>query len=128
MFSSCFHHLKKLDWILICTVLLLVVIGLVSIYSSSRGDFLNFKKQVIFLGISIFLMFLISFFDWRGLRENPYLILILYLFCLGLLSGLFFFAPEIRGVKSWYKLGPVSIDPIEFTKIVLIIILAKYFS
>jgi len=93
-----------------------------------RNDFLNFEKQVIFLGISIFLMFLISFFDWRGLRENPYLILILYLLCLGLLSGLFFFAPEIRGAKSWYKLGPVSIDPTEFTKIVLIIILAKYFS
>jgi rod shape determining protein RodA len=42
--------------------------------------------------------------------------------------GLFFFAPEIRQVKSWYKLGPISIDPIEFTKLVLIILFAKYFS
>jgi rod shape determining protein RodA len=41
---------------------------------------------------------------------------------------LFFFAPEIRGTKSWYKIGPVSIDPTEFTKIVLLLILAKYFS
>jgi len=124
------YHLKKLDWVLIVTAILLVGIGLLSIYSSSlgKGDFLNFKKQIIFFGVGFFLMFLISFFDWRELRENPYLILIFYFFCLLSLAGLFFLAPEIRGVKSWYKLGPVSLDPIEFTKIILIILLAKYFS
>ena len=128
--TSCVYHLKKLDWILIIVAILLVGIGLLSIYSSSlgKGDFLNFKKQLIFFGIGIFLMLLISFFDWRTLREDPHFILVLYFLCLFLLVGLFFFAPEIRGTKSWYKLGPVSFDPIEFTKIVLIILLAKYFS
>lgn len=123
-------HLKNLDWILIIVVFLLVVFGLVSIYSSSlgRGDFSNFRKQVIFFGIGIFLMFLFSFFDWRLFRENPHFILILYFLCLAGLAGLFFFAPEIRGVKGWYKLGPISLDPIELTKVVLIILLAKYFS
>ena len=70
----------------------------------------------------------LSFFDWRALRDNPYLILILYFFCLAALAGLFFFAPEIRGVQRWYKVGPLTLDPIEFTKLVLIILLAKYFS
>ena len=123
-------HLRKLDWVLIVSTLFLVGIGLFSIYSSSlgRGDFLNFKKQIIFLGLALFLMFLFSFFDWRGLRENPYLILILYFLCLFGLLGLFFFAPEIRGIRSWYKFGPLALSPIEFTKIVLIILLAKYFS
>lgn len=123
-------HIKKLDWTLIILALLLVTIGLLSIYSSSLGrkDFFNFKKQIIFLGVGFFLMILISFFDWRLLREDPNLILILYFICLLLLAGLFFFAPKIRGVKSWYKIGIISIDPIEFTKIVLIILLAKYFS
>ena len=122
--------LKNLDWILIISTILLVGIGLLSIYSSSLGrdDLSNFKKQFIFFGIGLSLMFFLSFFDWRIFRENSYLILILYLLCVAGLAGLFFFAPEIRGVKSWYKLGPVSIDPIEFTKIILIIILAKYFS
>lgn len=73
-------------------------------------------------------MLLLSFLDWRALREDPYLILIIYLVCLISLSFLFFFAPEIRGVRSWYKIGPISIDPIEFIKIALIILLAKYFS
>ena len=125
-----FRHLKNLDWILIISALLLVGIGILSLYSSSlaKGDFSNFKKQIIFFGIGFFLMLGLSFFDWRALRDNPYLILILYFFCLVALLSLFFFAPEIRGVKSWYKIGGLTIDPIEFTKLVLIILLAKYFS
>jgi len=123
-------NLKNLDWILITSAILLVVIGLVSIYSSSLGkeNFLNFKKQIIFFIISIFFLIFFSFFDWRIFKENPYLILFLYFFCLLSLAGLFFFAPEIRGIRGWYKLGPISIDPIEFTKIILLILLAKYFS
>ena len=126
---SIIAHFKKLDWIIIFSVLLLVAIGLLSIYSSSlSGNFLNFKKQIIFLGIGLFLLVLFSFFDWRVFRDNPYLILVLYFFSLLALVGLFFLAPEIRGVKSWYRLGPLNFDPIEFTKIILIILLAKFFS
>ena len=121
-------HLKKLDWPMILCVVFLVLIGLLSIYSSSKEDFLNFKKQVSFFMVGFFLMISLSFLDWRPLKESPYLLLFFYLFCLISLFLLFFFAPEIRGVKSWYKIGPVSIDPTEFTKIVLLLILAKYFS
>ena len=125
-----FSHLKNLDWVLIITVILLSIIGLVSLYSSSitKGDFSSFNKQIVFLIIGICLMLLFSFFDYRILKNNPYLILLLYGFCCIGLLGLFFFAPEIRGVKSWYKVGNLSVDPIEFTKIILIILLAKYFS
>ncbi len=123
-------HFKKLDWILIVSALLLVGFGLLSIYSSSlgRGDFFNFQKQIIFLVVGFFLMLALSFFDWRILRNDPYLILIFYFFCLLALIGLFFFAPEIRGVKAWYRLGPLSFDPIEPTKLILIILMAKFFS
>jgi len=124
------HYFKKLDWVLIISTILLVGIGLLSIYSSSIGkeDFSNFNKQIIFFAVGIILVFLFSFFDWRFFRENTYVILIIYLLCLVSLGGLFFFAPEIRGVKSWYKIGEFSVDPIEFMKIILIILLAKYFS
>ncbi|MDP3991094.1 MAG: rod shape-determining protein RodA [Candidatus Nealsonbacteria bacterium] len=123
-------HFRRFDWpILICTVLL-ISIGLLSLYSSSigKGDFLNFQKQVIFASIGLLLMLSISFMDWRVLKNEPHLIFILYIIgCLSLL-GLLFFAPEIRAVKGWYKVGPISINPIEFLKIILIILLAKYFS
>lgn len=123
-------YFRKIDWIIIVSTLLLVGIGLVSIYSSSlsSGDFLNFKKQTIFLILGFFLMLGLSLFNWRTFKDNPYLILALYFLCLLALVGLFFFAPEIRQVKSWYKLGFLTFDPKEFTKIVLIILLAKFFS
>ena len=123
-------HFKKLDWVLMTATFLLISFSLLSLYSSSmeRVDFLNFQKQAIFAVIALFLLFLFSFVDWRILRNDPYLILSLYVLCCLGLAGLFFFAPEIRGVKSWYKLGPISLDPIELTKLVLIALLAKYFS
>lgn len=124
------QHFKKFDWILIIASLLLVGIGLFSICSISlgKGDFLNLKKQIIFFAIGFILMFILSFFDWRALQENPYFILILYFLCIIFLLGLFFFASEIRGVKSWYKLGIFSFDPKGLCTIILIILLAKYFS
>lgn len=123
-------HFKKLDWTLITIVILLTCFGLLMIYSCSLNsqDFFNFQKQIIFFGLGISLMFLVTFFDHRIFKENPYLILAFYFFCLLTLAGLFFFGSEIRGIRGWYKLGPVSLDPIELTKIILIILLAKYFS
>ena len=123
-------YFKKLDWTLIVSALLLTSIGLVSIYgySVTGDDFSNFRKQIFFLMIGVFLMFVVSFFDWSFLKESSSIILILYLLCCLLLLGLFIFAGEIRGVRSWYKIGLFSIDPIEFTKLVLIFLLAKYFS
>ena len=123
-------QLKSLDWLIIGAVSVLVIMGLISLYSVSigTGDFLNFKKQIIFSIISFVLLFVFSFFDWRVLRESPFLILIFYFICILALAGLILFIPPTRGIKGWYKIGPVSIDPIEFTKIVLVIILAKYFS
>ena len=45
-----------------------------------------------------------------------------------MLLGLHFFAPVIKGSRGWYKVGILSVDPIEPTKIVLVVLLAKYFS
>ena len=121
---------KKFDWILIISVLLLISIGLISIYSSSVGsnNFLNFKKQIVFVGIGLVLMFFFSYFDWKIIRDNSYFILIFYFLSVAALLGLFLFAPITRGVRGWYKIGFVTIDPIEITKLALIILLAKYFS
>jgi rod shape determining protein RodA len=128
--KSLILHFKRMDWVLSISAAALVCIGLAAIYSNSlsKGDFWNFQKQIIFFVIGFFLMIAISFFDWRNFRSNPYFIMVLYLVCLLSLVGIFFFAPEIRGTKSWYKVGPFSIDPIEFAKVILIILLAKYFS
>jgi len=124
------NYIKKLDWSIIIPAILLVCFGLTAIYSTcvAKNDFSNFGKQIIFFVVGLVLMVVVGFFDYRVLRNNSYLILILYALCLLLLVGLYFFAPIIRGTRGWYKVGPLSLDPIEPIKIVLIILLAKYFS
>jgi rod shape determining protein RodA len=124
------EHIKKLDWRMIISSVLLVFFGLGAIYSActAKGDFVNFEKQLAFFVCGFLLMIFISFFDYRIFRNNSYLILILYIICLFLLIGLYLFAPVIRGTRGWYKLWALSFDPIEPTKIVMVILLAKYFS
>ncbi len=124
------QHLKKIDWPIFASAFFLTGIGLLCLYdySSGRGDFFNFKKQMVFLVLGILLMFVFSFLDWRVFRGNSYLILSLYFLSLIFLVGLFFFASPTRGIKGWYKIGGFSFDPVEPMKIILIILLAKYFS
>jgi len=123
-------HLKNLDWIMVGSAILLTIFGIMSIWSVSVGyqNFANFEKQLIFFGTGLFFMFLVSFIDWRWIKNNPYLILLLYGIGILALIGLFIFAPEIRGTKGWYRIGGISVDPIEYMKVILIILMAKYFS
>ncbi|MBI2642536.1 MAG: rod shape-determining protein RodA [Candidatus Wildermuthbacteria bacterium] len=128
--SSFFVRLKNFDWILAGSALLLTLFGLISVFSSSGGEtgFGNFQKQAIFLVVGIILMLIFAFLDWRLLKNNPYLITALYVLGLLGLLGLFFFAPETRGTRGWYRFGGLSFDPIELMKLVLVILMAKYLS
>jgi rod shape determining protein RodA len=127
---SFLNHIKKLDFLLIFAASALAIIGIIFIYSAciSSGNFFDTWRQIGFFVFGFLLMIGISFFDNRTIRENSFLILTLYFLCVLSLVGLFFFAPEIRGIKSWYRIGPITFDPTELTKIILIILLAKYFS
>jgi rod shape determining protein RodA len=123
-------HLKGLDWIIIGSSMLLAGVGLLSLYSSSmgRGDFTNFYKQAVFLGIGIGIMLAVSFLNYRLLKNDPYFLLFLWGLGVLALAGLLLFGPEIRGVRAWYRIGGISVDPVEYMKIVLILLMAKYFS
>jgi len=124
------NYFKNLDWGIVVPAVILVCFGLLGIYSVcvARADFSNFYKQSAFFAVGFFLMVLFSLFDYRPIKNNSYVILILYGLCLLMLAGLFFFAPVINGTRGWYRIGFLNLDPIEPTKIVLLFLLAKYFS
>lgn len=123
-----YSHLRKLDWPLIIIVLLLSGVGLFTIYSiGSPESLISLKKQIVFLGLGFFLMLGLSFFDYRVFKNQSSILIALYL--ASLFSLIFvLFSQEIRGASSWFRLGPLQFEPIEFVKIVIILLLAKYFS
>ena len=89
--------LKKLDFGIIICVILLLLIGLVSLYSASEStDFEEFKKQCIWIVISIPVLILTFFIDYNTLAK---LYKILYALLIILLIAVFFTSAVNRGKK-----------------------------
>ncbi|PIU16538.1 hypothetical protein COT20_00325 [bacterium (Candidatus Gribaldobacteria) CG08_land_8_20_14_0_20_39_15] len=121
---------KYFDWPLFLPAFFLTIIGLSSIYSASisRGSFFDFKKQLIYFALALALFVILSRLDLRFLKSNSYLVFGFYFLLLLSLVGLLFLAPLTRGIRGWYKLGPVAFDPEPLAALSLIIVLSKYFS
>lgn len=116
------------DWVLFTASILLVVIGLVSLFSLSQPDLTRFYKQLIWLVLGVVLFFSFASIDYRALRLHFSPVLFLYILGLLGLVAVYLFGQQIRGARSWISLGPINIEPVEPLKLILIFILAKYFS
>ena len=124
-----FAFFRKIDGILLTASILSVAVGLFSIYSITQGGPLQVKltKQFIFLLIGMIGMGAVAYLDFRVLNHTQ-IIFFLYAVSNVLLAAVFFWGTEIRGVSQWFRIGPLSFQPVEFAKITSILILAKYFS
>ena len=116
---------KNMDYGLILCVVILLAIGLVALYSATQSsNYVEFKKQIIWIGVSIPVMLIIVFIDYETIvRFSP----ILYIISIISLVAVLFTKP-INGATSWFSIGSVSIQPAEFAKIILIITIAGYMS
>jgi len=92
---------------------------------SNAGDFFN--KQIIWALISFIVFFVFSFIDFRFLKRTEVLMTI-YLFNCVILLLLFILGYVAHGSKSWFDFGFFSFQPVDMMKLVLVLILAKYFS
>ena len=123
----------KYDIISLSIYFMIVVFGLINIYSSNYNEnlisFLDLSypigKQVAFFLISLVLLFMILFTRGKFLHDNSFLF---YNISILLLIGLFFFGIKAGGAKSWYNLGFINFQPSEFVKITTSLFLAKYLS
>jgi rod shape determining protein RodA len=95
--------------------------------NSFTGQSVFYEKQLIWLAVSSIIFFVFSFIDWRFLRRTDIVISIFFGNCLILLF-LFLIGKTVNGSKSWFDFGGLSFQPADISKLVLVIILAKYFS
>lgn len=121
--------LKRIDWLLVAFVIPIVLAGLVTMKSfapiDATGDF--FSKQILWVLISLVVFFVFTFIDFRFLKRTDALVFLFLLFCF-LLVVLIGIGQISHGTKSWFNFGFFSFQPVDMMKLVLILVLAKYFS
>ena len=115
-----------IDWPMFLSMLPILAGGLITMHSFVGAD-LFFNKQIVWIGISLVIFFVLSLLDYRFLNSTK-IITILFVFMSLVLFSLFLIGSMVRGAQSWFDFGKFSFQPSDFAKIVLIALLAKYFS
>ncbi len=116
----------RVDWVMLSAASVMVLFGLLTM-NSFVGENYFFEKQIVWFAISLAVFFAAGFFDWSFLRRTKVLVS-LYGTMLGILGLLFLFARSIKGAQSWLTIGSFTFQPTDIAKVLLIFILAKYFS
>ncbi|MBW6440491.1 rod shape-determining protein RodA [Patescibacteria group bacterium] len=123
------NFVNKLDKALLFSTIALILIGLIVIlstsYSSGGVDFINFNKQLYFALLGIIVMIFVSNIDYRSLKNYTG---IFYLFACFILIIVLFYGSFVRGTSSWFSFGMFNVQPAEFVKIIIIIVMAKYLA
>jgi rod shape determining protein RodA len=114
------------DWPLLVAIIPLLLAGLITMKSLGGGADYFFNRQIIWIGFGLFIFFLASLLDWHILR-NGWVLLAFYVLGILVLLGLLLVEP-LRGARAWIRLGLFSVEPAEPMKLILVLVLAKYFS
>ena len=118
--------LHKFDWILICVIALLLLVGLLALYSlSASGGTDYFLKQSVFAGLGLAVMFFMASLDYRHIQKYS---TTLYFVTAVVLIGVLYFGTTVRGTAGWLSLGLFQVQPVEIAKVTLIIFLASFIS
>jgi len=115
-----------MDWWLVGACIPILLAGIMTMYSFT-GDNSFALHQLVWVGISLATFFFVSRIDVRFLRSTRVLVAFYTIICV-LLTGLFLVGKISHGASSWFSFGAFSFQPSDFAKLILIIILAKYFS
>ncbi len=120
---------SRIDYGQLFIVGILATIGLLAIYSAQQNTIYDknfFKQQIVFLAIGLGIAFVVMQFDSDRLKKASW-----YLYGFGVATQAFLLvAPEsiarkVNGAKAWFQFGGFSIQPAEFMKVFLIIMLAN---
>ena len=125
---------KGVDWITLSLYFSLLTIGWLMLYAAVYDEadpfaFLDYStiigKQTIWVIISLFVFAMMMVIDWKFWNTFAYPI---YLTTIILLVGVLIFGTEIKGAKSWFNFGGMSLQPSEFAKFSTALALSSFIS
>ncbi|MDQ3176839.1 MAG: rod shape-determining protein RodA [Actinomycetota bacterium] len=125
---------RNIDWILLVAQILLTVAGCFVVYSATRTDpdidpYLFVTRQVVFAIVAAVVMFVVMSIDYELLRERARavygitVLALLALLVLGKTGAAGSFADDIA-----FTLGPINVQPAEFAKLAVLLMLAAYIA
>lgn len=123
----------NIDWFTVFIYLLLIFIGWINIYSAVYDDThqnifdlsQRYGKQLVWIGASIIIAFILILIDSKLFSTFSYLIYILSLLSL---IAVLLIGTKIAGSRSWFQIGEFALQPSEFAKFATGLALAKFLS
>lgn len=125
---------KPYDWLTIALYSCLVLIGWLMLRAALYEDGMTNNPfspsspmftQTLWVVISFLAFWLVSYIDWKIWKTVAYPI---YGIAIFLLIAVILFGPEIKGARSWFRIGGFSFQPSEFAKLATVLALAAYLS
>ena len=107
-------HKEKFNYRILITVAFLIITGIITMYSL-RGNAYNYwgneyffiNKMIIYTTLGIGAFLLISFFDYRKIKNKS---AHLYILSIALFMVLLLFNSPINDIKGWISIGPVTVN------------------
>ncbi len=115
----------NVPWGLAVATLLVALVGLYNLASAAKGlPTPVVKAQAVYLALGAITVALVAWVDYRLIQRMAVPIFIINLM---LLIAVKFVGHKAKGAESWLVLGPVRMQPAEFMKIGMVLMMAKYF-
>ncbi|MQA29056.1 MAG: rod shape-determining protein RodA [Luteitalea sp.] len=121
-----YYHI---DWALLLAILALCALGVVMIYSTSadpiRGNSRLHVTQLYAIVLGVGLMVFMLALDYRTFADKSHWI---YVGLLAILLYVLFFGQAQMGARRWISFGGFNLQPSEFAKVGVALVLAKFFG
>jgi rod shape determining protein RodA len=120
---------KKLDhlhWPLVLCTLIICSLGVWNLASATKNaPILMALVQARWMAVGLVAVAVLLFIDYRWLQTLAWPG---YLTALGLLTGVAFFGKKVLGARRWLQIGGMQLQPSEFVKLAVIVVLARFFT
>ena len=125
------RNVPPFDWILVLATIFVSTIGVVMVYTATRGSLLAqgedprtfLKKQGLFVVLGFVTMVVVAVVDYRRLEQ---LATLAYWLIVLALMGVFVVGSSAQGAARWFSIGPLQLQPSEFAVLALILAVAAY--